>query len=306
MSSFLAIVVCAVAALADGPVVRRDIVYDRNHPESCLGDLLLPERVTPNTPVVLTIHGGGWRSGDRYSWVGVADFFRCELGFASFNIEYRKAREAPWPACGDDCIQAAKFILGGGLAAYGVSPRRIWVCGGSAGGHLALWTGLSISSSNVAGVVSLSGIGDTTPDFAAHRGRYQGFLGSEVTPQLLRSASPLSLIRAGGPRILCTHATEDRVVPISSARNFAEAYRVAGNDIRFYEYPAEDPSEFSHFIWRKGSDPHRLNGHLESAIRAFVSGAGHRTAELKKLGKALGIETVVVSLDGKPGEIELK
>lgn len=271
MSSFLASVVCAVAALAGGSVEQRDVVYDRSHPESCIGDLLLPERMTPVTPVVLTIHGGGWRNGDRYSWVGVADFFRRELGFVAFNIEYRKAGESPWPACGDDCVRAARFLLDGGLAAHGVRPDRIWVCGGSAGGHLALWTGLSLPASNVVGVVSISGIGDTVPDAMAHRERYQGLFGSEPTSQLLRAATPLLLIHAGGPRILCTHATEDRVVPIASARNFADAYRAAGNELCFYEYPASVQAGLTgHCIWMPRSKPHRLIPEIEEKISEFV------------------------------------
>ena len=52
----------------------------------------------------------------------------------------------------------------------GFSPRKIFVCGGSAGGHLALWTALNLPMDKVAGAISISGIGDMEPDRAAHPG----------------------------------------------------------------------------------------------------------------------------------------
>ena len=41
-------------------------------PNAGLGNLYLPDGYTADTPVALTIHGGGWSGGDRYSWSGVA------------------------------------------------------------------------------------------------------------------------------------------------------------------------------------------------------------------------------------------
>jgi len=71
--------------------VIRDIPYDPKLGVFGLGDLYLPSNVTERTQMVLTIHGGGWTGGDRASWSGVSEFFRDELGFAAFNIEYRLA-----------------------------------------------------------------------------------------------------------------------------------------------------------------------------------------------------------------------
>ena len=128
-------------------MIVRDIPHNPAIGGEGLGDLYLPDGGwQADTPVVLQIHGGGWAHGDRKSWSGVARFFTDVLGFASFNIEYRLASENnPWPACAGDCIHAAKFLLSKTFAAtHGLKPERIWICGGSAGGHLALWTGLSL------------------------------------------------------------------------------------------------------------------------------------------------------------------
>ena len=37
-----------------------------------LGDLYLPDGVTPETKAVLTIHGGGWCSQEKSTFAGVA------------------------------------------------------------------------------------------------------------------------------------------------------------------------------------------------------------------------------------------
>jgi acetyl esterase/lipase len=251
----------------------KDIAYTKAGGNDHLGDLLLPSEVRDGTPVLLAIHGGGWSGGDRASWAGVAEFFRSQLGFAVFNIEYRLAKDGQrWPACGDDCVEAARFLLGGELGRrFGIAPKKVWICGGSAGGHLALWTGLSLPAEQVAGIVSISGIGDLAPDYAVNAGRYHGLFGRKPTPEEISAAAPLSLIKKGGPRILCTHAKEDKVVPFAAEENFCRAYREAGNTCRLFRYGAADePNEGGHFIWRPGSKPHRLLGLLENAIADFV------------------------------------
>ena len=233
-----------------------------------MGNLYLPERCSADTPVVLAIHGGGWSGGDRHSWAGVAEFFCKELGFAAFNIEYRLAGSGPWPRCGDDCLAAANYLFGGDFRERsGIACRKIWVCGGSAGGHLALWTGLSLPPEKVAGIVSISGIGDLAPDAEKNPGRYVGLFGHKPTAAELAAASPLSLVTPRSPPVLCTHATADPVVPVEAQKRLVEACRAAGTKAEFYTYEKRDNG---HSIWRPGSNPHRLFPDIEAAIARFV------------------------------------
>jgi len=238
------------------------------------GDVHLPEKVSPDTSCLLLIHGGGWTGMKRQDVDGLAAFFAKDLGMVVYNIDYRLASPTnPWPACGNDCIDAAKFMFTDAFAqATGVKPAKIWVAGGSAGGHLALWTGLSIAAEKVAGIISISGIGDPQPDYQKAPGRYRAlFGGKEPTRALLDSMNPIRLIRPKGPKILCTHATGDKVVPIASARNFEKAYRAAGNEIEFHEYPdTYERGLTGHCIWIPGSSPHRLIPMLERRIAYFM------------------------------------
>lgn len=260
-------------AASVGAVARRvvrDIAYAPENGKSGLGDLYLPENANADTPVVLAIHGGGWSAGDRESWRGVAEFFRDELGFAAFNIEYRLASPANrWPACGDDCVGAARWLLSSAFERVaGFRPKKIWICGGSAGGHLALWTLVNLRSDEVAGAVAISPIGDPAPDVAVHGGRYRALLGGAAD---LSALDPRAHFKPGMAPLLMTHATGDQVVPIRSSRNFEKAYSAAGNRVEFFEYPENlEANQGGHCIWRPHATPHRLLGALERRIADFV------------------------------------
>ncbi|HNX34200.1 MAG TPA: alpha/beta hydrolase [Kiritimatiellia bacterium] len=264
----------AVAALAlalDAGAVQvvSNLVYKASAGAAGLGNLYLPEACTADTPVVLAIHGGGWSGGDRHSWAGVAEFFCRDLGFAVFNIEYRLTGAGPWPLCGNDCLAAAIYLFGDDFKKRsGIDGRKIWVCGGSAGGHLALWTGLSLPPERVAGIVSISGIGDLAPDARANPGRYVGLFGHAPTEAELAAASPLSRVTSKAPPILCTHAKIDTVVPVAAQERLVEACRAAGTTAVLYTYA---PRDKGHSIWRPGSNPHRLFPDIEAAIVKFVN-----------------------------------
>lgn len=254
--------------------VIADVSYAPERGAVCSGDLHLPEKVDGQTQLTLLIHGGGWTAMDRQAVEGIADFFVKDLGFAVFNIDYRLASEkTPWPACGDDCVAAARFALGEAFAARcGFRPKKLWIVGGSAGGHLALWTGLTLPAEQVAGIVSISGIADPGPDAKAHPDRYRAlFGGRQPAAADFDSMSVMNLVRPGGPKILLTHECQDDVVPIDSARPFRRAYRSCGNEIGLFEYSRNAYEGLSgHCIWIPGSHPHRLLPKIEREIASFV------------------------------------
>ena len=83
-----------------------NLVYQSAWGERGLGDLYLPDTLSERTPAALTIHGGGWSAMEKSSFAGVAEFL-CSLGYAVYNIQYRLSTISHWPACGDDCLEAA-------------------------------------------------------------------------------------------------------------------------------------------------------------------------------------------------------
>lgn len=244
-----------------------NIVYNHSYGERGLGDLYLPENADQHTPIALAIHGGGWSAMDKSSFAGVAQFL-CELGFATFNTHYRLCGTAPWPACGDDCIEAARFVLNGAHDAIStLDRRRIVIIGASAGGHLALMTGLRLSASRVRAAISISGIADPRPDAAAFPDRYRTLFGHDATPADLDSISPMPFLRPDGPRLLLTHSHHDTVVPIASAINLVAAAKQAGAPVESYFYHRQNDG---HCIWLPDSKPHKLHPDIEDAIRTFL------------------------------------
>ena len=244
-----------------------EICYYPEAGERGLGDLYLPEQ-PEHAPIALTIHGGGWSSQDRSSFCGVSQFI-ASLGWAVFNINYRLTSISPWPACGDDCLMAAKFLLDGNVPEFvRLDRRKLLICGGSAGGHLALMTGLRLPPERVAGIISISGIDELNSDFALHPFRYTPFFREEATEERRAAANPLSCLRPDSPPMLLTHWDDDQVVPVESARLFRDRARSLGCRCDCYEYSTVDEG---HGIWIPNSVPHRLYPHLETELARFIN-----------------------------------
>ena len=274
MKKALLSIILSVAAISCGAKVLRDIPYDPAIGSAGLGDLYLPDAGNGEMPVVLAIHGGGWARGDRKSMAGVAEFLYRDLGCAVFNIEYRLAgRKNHWPACGDDCVKAANWLFSADFRQHaGFSPEKIYICGVSAGGHLSLWTLVNLPTDKVAGCISISAVGDPTPDLAHHPRRYVALFGKDVDENDLSAMNPIPKIKSGMAPLLCSHATKDRVVSIVSHRAFADAYRAAGNACEFFEYPNSIREGLTgHCIWIPDSDPQRLIPEIEARIKAFFA-----------------------------------
>lgn len=243
-----------------------ELCYHPAAGERGLGDLYLPKQ-PDNAPVALTIHGGGWSAQDKSSFCGVAEFI-ASLGWAVFNINYRLTSIVPWPACGDDCLAAAKFLLDGKEPEFaGLDRRKLLICGGSAGGHLALMTGLRLPPERVAGTISISGIDELTSDYALHTARYCPFFGSGVTEEKKAQANPIHYLRPDSPPVLLTHWDDDQVVPVECARRFRGRGRALGCRVDYYEYSTVDEG---HGIWIPNSMPHRLYPHLEKELARFI------------------------------------
>ena len=233
-------------------------------------DLYLPDRVSEANFAVLTIHGGGWSSMTKEKFEGVARWLCEDLGLPVCNTNYRLTREAPWPACGDDCLTAAKYLLADARVPGDSAKRKLFVVGGSSGGHLALMTGLRLPPEQVAGVVSISGIADLNADRCLTPGRYSGLFGHEPDENEIRAASPSMYLNPDSPPILCTHEHHDNVVPIRSAQVFLDAVRRNGTVGESFFYDKAETG-YSHRIWIPDSEPHRLYPEIEAAIAAFIA-----------------------------------
>ena len=91
--------------------ILENIPYSGTAGDRGVGDLFLPENLSPQTPLALSIHGGGWVALDKSRMAGIAEFLCTELGFAVFSINYRLAGDTPWHYL---CHRHPHFQLHGG------------------------------------------------------------------------------------------------------------------------------------------------------------------------------------------------
>src|SRR5262249_22508042 len=86
--------------------IQRDLVYKRVNSELLTLDLYCPEKLSGPLPVIVWIHGGGWRNGRKERCPAVA---LVQDGFAVASINYRLTRTAPFPAQIEDCKAAVRW-----------------------------------------------------------------------------------------------------------------------------------------------------------------------------------------------------
>ncbi len=204
-------------------------------------DLYIPENAAAPTPVLMFIHGGGWRSGTKEQRA-LRLLPYLEMGWAVVNVEYRLTAVARAPAAVEDCLCALRWVIQN-ADQYNLDTSRIVTTGDSAGGHLALTTAMIPSSVgldrecpgtedlNVAAVINWYGITDVgdlldgrnMKDYAVE---WMGSL--EDRFEIAERVSPMTYVRRGLPPTLTIHGDADPTVPYQHAVDLHEKLDDAG------------------------------------------------------------------------------
>ena len=251
-----------------GLKIERDLVFATVGEHELKLDLFL-QLDNKSAPLVVWIHGGGWRAGSRKSprIQGVTKF-----GYALASISYRFTDQAIFPAQIHDCKAAIRWLRAH-EDRYGYDARWIAVAGSSAGGHLALLLGVSggepdmegnvgifpDQSSTVQAVIDYFGPSDfilrgqTQPErayteksgsFALLGGRRQG----KVSPAMERLASPSSYVSKNDPPLLVFHGDADEVVLLDQSQRIVTLYREAGLSARLFTLVGAGHGEKRFFV----------------------------------------------------------
>jgi acetyl esterase len=122
--------------------IHRDIVYGKTCPDVQRLDAYLVKSAQP-TPVLIEIHGGGWRRGSKSQFVYQGNLIEAVLaaGISLVSIDYRLTPEHTFPAQMEDVVRAVQFVRSRAKD-WNIDPNPIAAMGGSAGAHLAAWVGL--------------------------------------------------------------------------------------------------------------------------------------------------------------------
>ena len=233
------------------PPPRRVFYSDPARSEAqTYGDLYLPASANPSLPVVVLVHGGGWK--DELDHVYMENYARDLASFdmAVWNVEYRRVGSGGgWPTTVADVCDAVDHLQRMSTDMVGrLDLSRVVVLGHSAGGHLALYVAGRPSLDSrlpgshplvrVAGCVSLAGVADL--ERAQQDGdRYvTDLLGGtpQERSQRYADASPVSHLPTGVP-VLCMHGTDDKVVLPRQSEEYVARAREAGDPARLELVP---------------------------------------------------------------------
>ncbi|MDF2445387.1 MAG: lipase [Moraxellaceae bacterium] len=199
-------------------------------PAPLSGDLFLPRLKTGQTsPVVLLLHGGAWRRGDRSKMERIGRLL-AEKGFAAFAIDYRLAPQFRHPAQLEDMQQALRWLQQH-ADEYRLDMHRVGAWGYSAGGHLAALLAVQPPSRELPALrVVIAGGAPADLRVYPDASSVRGFLGGRLAdmPDTYAAASPMAQVRAGLPAFFLYHGTADDLVVSSQSENFAKALAAAG------------------------------------------------------------------------------
>jgi len=193
-------------------------------------DLFFPNTNEKKIPIVIFIHGGGWRSGEKSFQHPLANEVASK-GFLCAAIEYRLSPEAKYPASVHDIKSAIKWLKKN-ASRYNADSSKVTLLGCSSGGHLAALCGVTDNilkfeatdsllniSSKVNAVIDIDGIldfthpaesGKDTSDLYPSVGKL--WLGEtyKENPELWIEASPLTYISENRPEFFFINSSIDR------------------------------------------------------------------------------------------------
>jgi acetyl esterase/lipase len=221
-------------------------------------DLWLPAPEARRPPVVCLLHGGFWRMPYGRDQLDAVAGDLVARGWAVWNLEYRRlgAPGGGWPGTFDDVAAGIDRLAA--LAGEGVELDldRVAVAGHSAGGQLALWSAArSRPESGPGGPERIQPV-DLAGSFVRSEGSgaVAQLLGGSPgeRPERYAAASPIERLPLGVPQLIL-HGTADEALPVESARDYARAAAVAGDDVELVELPRAGHMEFLD----PASDAHR-------------------------------------------------
>ena len=250
-------------------------------------DVMQPRGLTAPTPTLIFYHGGGWTAGAKETSTLTALPY-LQMGWTVVNVEYRLSNVALAPAAVEDARCALRWVYKNAKQ-YNFDVTKIVTTGQSAGGHLALTTGMLPASAGmdntcagdrsggsnppgpnntdelkVAAVVDWYGITDVNELLAGpnRRSYAVAWLGSMLNrEEIAKQTSPLTYVRAGLPPIISVHGDADPTVPYTQKERLHQALDKIGAAHELVTVPGGKHGGFT--------DAENMKAY--AAIRAFLT-----------------------------------
>jgi acetyl esterase/lipase len=269
-------------AVPEGVTVKRDVAYGDDPAQKL--DIYQSE-AKKKGPVMVYVHGGGWRRGDKGRVGEKVDFF-SDRGWLFVSINYRLLPKGKHPVNVDDVARAVAWVHHH-AEEHGGDPARLFVMGHSAGAHLAALVATRKESLEkagkslkiVKGVIPLDTNAYDLPELMSGRAKtfYQPMFGDD--PEVLKDASPSHHVAKGkdiAPFLICfskgmrAQADAGRS---ERANAFAEKLRAAGVEATVVDASDRNHGEIN--AWFGRDDDKKVTG---AAVR-FLEGVSEAEEE---------------------------
>jgi len=213
-------------------------------------DVYFQPEATKPTPIIINIHGGGWKNGVKEAQGGFSPYFKNGISIA--NVEYRMTNQATAPAAVED-LRCALIYLIKNAKQFNIDINKIVVMGGSAGGHLALMTGLlgnnhlfdhnclGVENIKVAAIIDKYGIADvwdwahTDYGPSVRKSKSPGdWLGAKKNDETFaKTVSPIWYVNKKSPPTMIIHGNADSTVPYKQSEKLYQTFQNAGVKSQF-------------------------------------------------------------------------
>ncbi|SMO56221.1 alpha/beta hydrolase [Solitalea koreensis] len=226
------------------PIQQLDNIAYGADPEQKF-DLMLPQERNTNTKVLIFLHGGSWRKGDKSDYRPILRYF-VERGFAVVNMNYRLAEKNKnkFPAQIDDISAVINYITSRSHE-LGISTNNIGLAGHSAGAHLALLYSYEYNTlKKIKAVAALAPPSDFVLAGHSKIKSYQepiyNFLGKAFLQDstLWIKASPYWQVSTTSVPTILFHGSEDKVVPFLQSQRLEERLTQMKVPSKFITYDA--------------------------------------------------------------------
>jgi acetyl esterase/lipase len=214
-------------AVPESVIFERDLEFAKPADQSLQLNLARPREGAGPFPMVLCIHGGGFRAGSREEYNRLCVTL-AQRGFIAATMDYRLAPKSQFPAAVHDCKAAVRWLRANATRWHG-DASRLGVTGSSAGGHLVQFLGVTAGvaefegaenpglSSAVTCVVNVYGPSDFTRSYGKSVDAHEVlplWLGGNLETARARhiQSSPLNWVTPNAAPTLIIHGTEDKYV----------------------------------------------------------------------------------------------
>ncbi len=234
--NFAALATFNAFILKDGQtrVVAGDVPYGEDARQQL--DIYGPDKIAAPLPLLLFVHGGSWREGDRSGYAFIGRTFAAR-GYLTLVMNYRLVPNHPFPDFVRDVALAIAWAEKNG-AGYGGDPSRIFVVGHSAGAYNAAMAVLDTSYLDAAGVdaSALRGVATLAGPFDFLPLDSKSTIEAFGNAPDLNATQPINFARADAPPFLLLAGTGDTTVYPRNSRSLARKLREKGGVVELREY----------------------------------------------------------------------